>query len=105
MCGLCPTLCDFGGARVSSTRLEAEDDGLKALESGCGFGAEAAGFVVTAGWLTTGSKDLKGKTPSREILDRVLASPGLGSDGEAREAGDSGKSKDGREVDELLPDL
>lgn len=104
-CGLCPILCAVGGASISSTRLPADDDGLSALESGCGFAAVMDGCRATLGWFTVGSRDLRGKTPSREILDLVLARPGLGNDEEAGEAGDTGNSKDGREPDELLPDL
>jgi len=104
-CGLCPILCAVGGARVSSTKLPADDDGLRALESGCGFAAVMDGCRVILGWFVTGSRDLNGKTPSKEILDLVLPRPGLGNDDEAGEAGDTGNSNDGREPDELLPDL
>ena len=54
---------------VSSPRLDAEEEGLSALERGWGFGAEREmAFCSGGGRWTEGSSPRRGNEPSSDIL-------------------------------------
>ena len=66
------------GAGPSSLKLDAEEDGLRVLDKGCGLGAERdAGLPSGAGKNGSGSRPRSGSEPSREILERVLGTAEL----------------------------
>ena len=89
---------------MSSPRLEAEDEGLRALDNGCGLDPDWDLCICGAGAGTAASNDRRGSAPSSDILEPERDRPGLGSCNGVGEGGASRVSNSGLEAAELLPD-